>query len=195
MATFLDDLCAVAALGGERVEASPQYTIDVLTDQPPSVMFVKPGRDATANAIEEMFLEALADDDFGVRTLSLSYSVNGGPEETVSLFNSDEGGSKEVSAGHTLFLEEFELEPGDFVSYYGTAGDNQLGAAREIKSDLYFIQVRAFRRDFRAAQSRGGGGGGGGGGAGRRGTAPGGRAVKRAPQTGLGSPSPPKASS
>ena len=89
--------------GGERVDASPQYTIDVLTDQPPSVMFVKPGRDATANAIEEMFLEARADDDFGVRTLSLTYSVNGGPEETVSLFNSDEGGSKEVSAGHTRF--------------------------------------------------------------------------------------------
>ena len=50
---------------GERVDASPQYTIDVLTDQPPSVMFVKPGRDTNANAIEEVFLEARADDDFG----------------------------------------------------------------------------------------------------------------------------------
>ena len=149
---------------GERVNASPQYTIDVLTDQPPSVMFVKPGRDTTANSIEEVFLEARADDDFGVRSLSLTYSVNGGPEETVDLFDSEEGGLKEISAGHTLFLEEFELEPGDFISYYGSAGDNQDGAARQVKSDLYFIQVRAFRRDFRAAQSQGGGGGGGGGG-------------------------------
>ena len=149
---------------GEQVNASPRYTIDVLTDQPPSVMFVKPGRDTTANAIEEVFLEARADDDFGVRSLSLTYSVNGGPEETVDLFDSEEGGLKEISAGHTLFLEEFELEPGDFISYYGSAGDNQAGSAREVKSDLYFIQVRAFRRDFRAAQSQGGGGGGGGGG-------------------------------
>ncbi|MBM63566.1 MAG: hypothetical protein CL484_11525 [Acidobacteria bacterium] len=149
---------------GERVNASPRYTIDVLTDQPPSVMFVEPGRDTTANAIEEVFLEARADDDFGVRSLSLTYSVNGEPEETVDLFDSDEGGLKEISAGHTLFLEEYELEPGDFISYYGTAGDNQAGDAREVKSDLYFIQVRAFRRDFRAAQSQGGGGGGGGGG-------------------------------
>ena len=149
---------------GEAVDASPRYTIDVLTDQPPSVMFVKPGRDTTANAIEEVFLEARADDDFGVRSLSLTYSVNGGPEETVSLFRSEEGGLKEVSAGHTLFLEEFELEPGDFVSYYGTAGDNQSGTAREVMSDLYFVQIRAFRRDFRAEQSQGGGGGGGGGG-------------------------------
>jgi hypothetical protein len=150
--------------GGEVVTASPQFTIDVLTDQPPSVMFVKPGRDTTANAIEEIFLEARADDDFGVRSLSLTYSINGGPENTVSLFDSVEGGLKEVSAGHTLFLEEFELEPGDFVSYYGSAGDNQAGAERVVKSDLYFVQVRAFRRDFRAAESQGGGGGGGGGG-------------------------------
>ncbi|MEE2635668.1 MAG: DUF4175 family protein [Acidobacteriota bacterium] len=149
---------------GEPVDASPQYTIDVLTDQAPSVMFVKPGRDTTANSIEEVYLEARADDDFGVRSLSLTYSVNGGPEETVELFDSDEGGLKEVSAGHTLFLEEFELEPGDFVSYYGSAGDNQAGTDRVVKSDLYFVQIRAFRRDFRAAQSQGGGGGGGGGG-------------------------------
>ena len=149
---------------GERVSASPRYTIDVLTDQPPSVMFVKPGRDATASAIEEVFLEARADDDFGIRSLTLTYSVNGGPEETIGLFNSETGGSKEVSAGHTFFLEEFELEPGDFVSYYGTAGDNLAGEDRVVKSDLYFIQIRRFSRDFRAAQSQGGGGGGGGGG-------------------------------
>ena len=149
---------------GELVSASPRYTIDVLTDQPPSVMFVKPGRDTTASAIEEVFLEARADDDFGVRSLTLTYSVNGGPEETIGLFNSETGGLKEISAGHTFFLEEFELEPGDFVSYYGSAGDNLAGTARVIKSDLYFIQIRRFRRDFRAAQSQGGGGGGGGGG-------------------------------
>ena len=66
---------------GELVTASPQYTIDVLTDQPPSVMFTDPGRDTTASAIEEMFVEARADDDFGLLSLQLVYSVNGGPEE------------------------------------------------------------------------------------------------------------------
>ena len=43
---------------GQLVTASPQYTIDVITDQPPSVMFVEPGRDTTASAIEEIFVEA-----------------------------------------------------------------------------------------------------------------------------------------
>ena len=150
---------------GQLVTASPQYTIDVLTDQPPSVMFLKPGRDTTASAIEEMFVEARADDDFGLRSLELVYAVNGADEETVSLFNGGDNSLKEVSAGHTFFLEELELEPGDFLSYYARATDRNLAAQdKDIKSDLYFIQIRRFSRDFRAAQSQAGGGGGGGGG-------------------------------
>ena len=63
---------------GQLVTASPQYTIDVLTDLPPAVMFVTPGRDTTASAIEEVFVEARADDDFGLLSLHLVYSANGG---------------------------------------------------------------------------------------------------------------------
>jgi len=149
---------------GEMVTASPQYTIDVLTDQPPSVMFLNPGRDTTASAVEELFIEARADDDFGLRSLDLVYSVNGGAEETVRLYSGGQDALKEVSAGHTFFLEDLDLEPGDFVSYYARATDRNLAQEnRNIKSDLYFVQIRAFSRDFRAAQSQGGSGGGGGG--------------------------------
>src|SRR5262249_52165196 len=54
---------------GEKVTASPQYTIDVLSDQTPSVTFAKPGRDTQATAVEEVFTEVRADDDFGVKQL------------------------------------------------------------------------------------------------------------------------------
>jgi hypothetical protein len=102
---------------GERVTASPQYTIDVLTDQPPSVSIAKPGRDTSASPIEEVVVEARAEDDFGVRDLELVYSVNGAAEKTVRLFD---GKSRlaEVTAGHTFYLEELDVKPGDFVSYY-----------------------------------------------------------------------------
>ena len=147
---------------GQLVTASPQYTIDVLTDQPPSVMFLNPGRDTTASAVEEMFVEARADDDFGLRSLELFYSVNGGDQQTVSLFSGGESVLKEVSAGHTFFLEELDIEPGDFVSYYASATDQNLAQqGTSVKSDLYFIQIRRFNQDFRAAPSQGGGGGGG----------------------------------
>jgi hypothetical protein len=62
------------APSGERVSASPQYTIDVLTDQGPSVSIAKPGRDTNASPIEEVFVEARAEDDFGVKDLDLVYS-------------------------------------------------------------------------------------------------------------------------
>ncbi len=70
-----------------------------------------------------MFVEASAEDDFGVRDLELVYSVNGGAEKVVKLF----GGKRrlpEVTAGHTFYLEELGVEAGDSVSYYARAADN-----------------------------------------------------------------------
>jgi hypothetical protein len=151
------------APNGERVVASPQYTIDVLADQPPTVSFNRPGRDTSVSSIEEVFAEANAVDDYGISNLELVYSVNGGPEKVVKLFS----GTKrlpEVSAGHTFYLEELGVQPGDGVSYYARAADNSAGGANQASSDLYFLRIRPFKKDFRQAQSQGGGGGGGGGG-------------------------------
>ena len=149
------------AAGGPRVGASPKYSIDVLVDQPPTVSFTKPGRDTSASPIEEVFLEAKADDDYGVKTLDLIYSINGGPEKTVKLFD----GAKRmtnVSAGHTLYLEEMNVKPGDSVSYYARVGDNDtVAGSQKAMSDLYFVRVRPLQKDFKKAESQGGGGGGG----------------------------------
>lgn len=149
---------------GELVPASPKYAIDVLTDQPPSVSFSKPGRDTRASNIEEVFLEARADDDYGIDALTLVYSVNGEEEQSISLFSARGRPMPEVTAGHTLFLEDWGLEPGDLVSYYAIASDNRRAGDRsEVTSDIYFIQIRPFRIDYRQGEEQGGGGGWGGG--------------------------------
>jgi hypothetical protein len=148
---------------GEQVDASPKYTIDVLKDQPPVVSFTKPGRDNSASPVEEVFVEAKASDDFGVKQLQLVYSVNGGAEKTIQLFGEGKP-LQEVSAGHTIYLEELDVKPGDFVSYYAKATDNNAAeGAKTTTSDIYFVNVRPFRKDFKPAQSQAGGGGGGGG--------------------------------
>ena len=46
------------AAAGEKVAASPQYTIDMLADQTPSVTLSKPGRDTDATPVQEFFVEA-----------------------------------------------------------------------------------------------------------------------------------------
>lgn len=148
---------------GERLPASPQYTIDALADRPPTVSIAKPGRDTQASPIEEVFVEARAEDDFGVRDLDLIYSVNGGAEKTVRLFDG-KARRAEATAGHTFYLEELGVKPGDFVSYYAKAVDNDaIDGPRPAMSDMYFVRVRPLSKDFKRAASDAGGGGGGGG--------------------------------
>ncbi|MGE3705659.1 MAG: DUF4175 family protein [Vicinamibacterales bacterium] len=148
----------------EKVNASPKYTIDVLTDLPPSVAFAKPGRDTSATPVEEVLAEVRADDDYGVKSMQMFYSVNGGPEKTIRLF----GGSRtlpEVTATHTIYLEELGLKAGDFVSYYAKASDNDgVAGAKTTTSDIYFVEIRPFRRDYKPATSGAAGMAGGGGG-------------------------------
>lgn len=152
------------APSGTRVTASPQYTIDVLTDQAPTVTLSKPGRDTDATPVQEFAVEARADDDFAVKNLELVYSVNGGEEKSIRLFEGRQT-RQEVTAGHTLYLEELGVQAGDAVSYYARATDNNgVGGPQRATSDIYFLRVRSFNKDFKPAMSMGGGGGGGGGG-------------------------------
>jgi hypothetical protein len=147
------------AADGALKAASADYAIEVLQDQPPSVAFLKPGRDTKVTPIEEVFAEAKAEDDFGIARLELVYSVNGGTEKSVPLQKGRP--RKFVSAGHTFFLEELELSPGDFVSYYARAADAAT-PAQSATTDIYFLEARPFRRDYRQAEQGGMGGGGGG---------------------------------
>jgi len=154
---------ALARSDGELVPASPEYKIDVLDDHEPSVRFDKPGRDSPASPIEEVYLQVRADDDYGVGDVRLVYSVNGGPEDTVPLFQARDSAMSEVSVGHTLFLEEFGLEPGDLVSYYALARDNRtLGSPRAVASDIYFLNIRPFEQAFKQSEQQGGGASAGG---------------------------------
>jgi hypothetical protein len=138
------------------IRASLDYAIEALGDQPPMVQILRPGRDTRVTSLEEVFIEARGEDDYGVQRLELVYSVNGGPERTVELHGQNTRRLKEVSAGHTLFLEEHELEPGDVVSYYARAFDaNPYGGPGTAATDIYFLQVRPFDREYREAEQGG----------------------------------------
>jgi hypothetical protein len=143
---------------GSMLASSPDYTIDVLADQPPSVTLLKPGRDAKVTAIEEVFTELKAEDDYGVARAELVYSVNGSPEKTLVLHQGR--ARKALSGAHTFFLEELALEPGDFISYFARARDQGL-SPQTSTTDIYFMEVRPFGREYRQAEQGGGGGAGG----------------------------------
>ena len=149
---------------GEQVTASPQYTIDVTADRAPTVSFLKPGRDTMATAVEELFVEAKASDDFGVKQLELFYAVNGGKEKTVKLF----GGAKpltEVSAGHTIYLEELGLVAGRFGLLLRASHRHRFGPDRQDRVERHLLRADpAVPQGLQAGAVAGAGGGGGGGG-------------------------------
>jgi hypothetical protein len=152
---------------GNARPASPDYAIEVLSDQPPSVSITKPGRDSKVSPIEEVFAEVKAEDDYGLVKVELVYSVNGSEEKAVSLYGG--GRKKDMVAGHTFFLEDYNLAPGDFISYFARATDaGGASGSRVATTDIYFIEARPF--DRRYSQAEGGMPGGGGGGGGMEGT-------------------------
>ncbi len=144
---------------GEAYRGSNEYDVSVLVDQPPTISFDKPGRDKKATNLEEVFTQARAEDDYGVVSMDLHFSVNGGDEKKVNLQQLTRESTRSLSGAYTFFLEEYGLKPGDFISYYAKARD----ASNESTSDIYFIEVKPFEMEYKQAQQQGGGGGGGGG--------------------------------
>lgn len=152
------------ARDGRMVAGSLEYAIDVLPDRGPAVKIVKPGRDQKVLSVDEVFTEARAEDDYGIATLDLVYSVNGGPERVVPLSAGATRTLKEIAAGHTFMLEEFALQVGDVVSYYARATDNDaVSGGKLASSDIYFLQVRPYAQAYRQNQGGGGAGAQGGG--------------------------------
>jgi hypothetical protein len=146
------------SVDGEAYRGSNEYDVSVLSDQPPVISFDKPGRDKKATNLEEVFTQARAEDDFGVVSMDLHFTVNGGEEKTVNLQQLTRESARSLTGAYTFFLEEYNLKPGDFISYFAKARD----ASNESTSDIYFIEVKPFEMEFKQSQQGGGGQGQGG---------------------------------
>jgi hypothetical protein len=144
---------------GQPVRLSEDYFIATDKAMPPEIAIQRPSGDYRASPIEEVTVGVKAADQFGLNEVHLHYSVNGGTDKDVSLLKTS--GAKDADGSYTLPLEDFKLVPGDLVSIYATAKDGH----SEARTDISFIQVDPFEREFSQSQQAGGGGGGGGGGA------------------------------
>ena len=131
-----------------------EYFIRTLEDRPPEVRLLKPARDRSVTRLDEVDIEAQAEDDFGIDRLELVYAVRGRAERVAPLAIPRQSAS--VTGTHTLYLEDLDVQPGDFVSYYVRARDVARGKrASETRSDIFFLDVKGFELEFRLAQSEG----------------------------------------
>ncbi len=141
-----------------RVAASPNYAIEVLPDRAPVVKLSRFGRDSQVTSVEEALIEVTGSDDLNIATLELVYAVNDQPEQTVVLYESGDA-QTDVTADHTLALEDYGLAPGDLIAYYARAADATSDDALTSTTDIFFMQVRPFDRNFRRGQGGGNQGG------------------------------------
>ena len=145
----------VALVEDDGVETADdtEYFIRTLLDRPPDVRVVRPAGDRQVTPLEEVLIEARADDDFGVRSFDLVLQKPGDAEVIVPFPGPRDGLT--VNGRHLLFLEDLEVAPGDFVTYYVRARDIGRGKpSSESRSDIYFLEVKAFNDEFVAAQSQ-----------------------------------------
>ena len=142
---------------GQQVRLSEDFFIATDKAMPPEIAVERPRGDYRASPIEEVTVGVRAADQFGLNDVHLHYSVNGGPNRDVNLLK--QPGAKNADGSYTLPLEDFKLVPGDLVSLYATAKDGH----SEARTEITFIQVDPFEREFSQSQQAGGGGGAGGG--------------------------------
>ena len=150
-------------LQGLQSDAPLDYYIRAIEDQPPQLTLRRPGADQDVMPLEEVVIEVDASDDYGLSEFVLNYAVVGAGDSVVNFLPAEPVRSAQGST--LLYLEDMEVEPGDFISYYLTLADNNaLDGPSEVVSDIYFLEVIPTDQEFRRSQQQGGGGGGGQGG-------------------------------
>ncbi len=138
---------------GVETAGDTEYFIRTLLDRPPDVRVLRPAGDREVTPLEEVLIEARADDDFGVRSFDLVLQKPGDADVVVPLRGPRDGLT--ANGRHLLYLEDLDVAPGDFVTYYVRASDVGRGKpSSETRSDIFFLEVKAFNDEFVAAQSQ-----------------------------------------
>jgi hypothetical protein len=161
--TELTTTMTVSADGSYRVvlvdrdglnnDTGTEYFIRAVDDRPPDVHIVTPATDRQVTPLEEVDVEAQADDDYGLERVDLVYAVRGAVEKVVPLAIPRHATSATVR--HTIYLEDLGVKPGDFVSYYVRARDvARSSRSNEGRSDIFFLEVRPFEQEFALAESQ-----------------------------------------
>ena len=138
----------------ERTNRFPSlYVFNVLENAAPALKFEAPTGDTEVSAIEEMRLQGVVRDDFGLADAGIGYQLAGEEPQYLSLAAADLSTNK-LAVAHVLRMEDLGVEVGQVVSYFLWADDRDRdGKLRRGYSDLFFATVRPFEEIFRQNRS------------------------------------------
>lgn len=107
---------------GFAAEPEPIYSVRVIRDRTPTVHIVEPAGDLERAPTGVIDIEAHATDDYGIGAMRLAHSRAGSYGRTpLSLIRGQQPG--QAAARATLNLSALKVVPGDTVTYYAEAED------------------------------------------------------------------------
>ena len=98
--------------------------------------------------VTEVPIQIEAGDDFGVSRLGITYKIGNGPEETLHLADYKDSPVTALALV-TLYLEKHRIDFKDGISYYAFVVDNYPPEPHRVVSDLRFIDILPYKREFR----------------------------------------------
>jgi hypothetical protein len=149
----LDYELVASAADGMHLDAG-RFRIRVQPDGKPTVRFVKPKEQIEVTPTTEVHMRLEAGDDFGLSKVGIVYQVGSGPKKTLYLKDHpDQPLSEQVEA--VLGLEDEQVDFQSGVTYYAFAEDNHPTKPHRATTELQFIDIRPYKREFQLLKTGG----------------------------------------
>jgi hypothetical protein len=136
--------------GRKALATGPDITLNVEADAPPQVSLLTPAAEIEIDPGQQVTLKYEASDDYGLGGLALVFRTPGAKEETrITLPRED---SRRSRGTHTWDLGTLKVQPGDRITYYIEAKDNDAveGPKRGV-SRTQVLRVYSAAEHLRAA--------------------------------------------
>jgi hypothetical protein len=128
----------------------PDLEVIVKTDEPPKFKLISPDGDYLATNVASVPVTFEVTDDFGLDSAKMCLEIPGQRPKELAIPVAEGARSREFT--HTIELEEYELTIGDSILFYAEATDIDTGSAaatRTAGSEVYFIEIRPYRQNWR----------------------------------------------
>ncbi len=150
------DYQILASTADGRIFPKHQYKIEVLEDRAPRVGFEQPDEAIEVHPVAEVLHRIRVGDDFGLTRAGIIFQFNNGDEQMLIAkdFKNEPAQSRTSAAlQEMLLLEKLAASPTDSLTYYAFAEDNYPAGARRTETDLRYIDIRPFKREYKLAES------------------------------------------
>lgn len=141
------------AADGMKLEPR-RFRISVRPDRQPTVRLLKPQVIIEATPTTEVTIQAAARDDYGLTKVGIAYQIGDGPEKVLRL-DDDPQRPVSLSSLATLYLEEHPVQFPGGVVYYAFAEDNCPGGAHRAVSEVHYIDIRPYKREYQILKAGG----------------------------------------